>query len=126
LPSGNGGYVLDGWGGVHPFGAAPAVTQGPYWPGWDVARAIALNPGGSGGYVLDAFGGVSPFGGAPPLTVTHYTGSVDHRGLVVLSGGRGYVQDANGFVWPVGSAPGRSESLTWTGFGIGRAILASG
>jgi hypothetical protein len=126
LPGGGGGYVLDGWGGVHAFGSAPVPAQGPYWYGWDIARAIALNPDGPGGYVLDGFGGVSAFGGAPPLAVTNYTGEINHTGLAVLSGGRGYVSDANGNVYPLGIAPARSVSLTWTGFGIGRSVLATG
>ena len=67
LPGGNGGYVLDGWGGVHAFGAAPPVTDEGYWYNWDIARAIALNPDGPGGYVLDGWGGVHPFGGAPAV-----------------------------------------------------------
>jgi hypothetical protein len=43
---GSGGYIGDGWGGPHPFNGAPAINPanwgGPYWPGWDIARGIAL------------------------------------------------------------------------------------
>ena len=35
------GWVLDGYGGVHQFGAAPAVTFDAYWPGWNIARGIS-------------------------------------------------------------------------------------
>ena len=46
---GTGGYTVDGWGGAHPFGIGtfappPSTSGGPYWPGWDIARDIALMP----------------------------------------------------------------------------------
>src|SRR6266853_4227649 len=46
-------YTLDGYGGIHANGASPAMTAGTYWPGWNIARSIALFPDGTGGYVLD-------------------------------------------------------------------------
>ena len=59
-------YVLDGFGGVHAGGGAPAVTpQTPYF-GFDAAEDIVYVPTGSGGrdgvVVLDAFGGLWPAG----------------------------------------------------------------
>src|SRR6478752_2613760 len=63
-PDGKGFAVLDGYGGYHPFGNAPAVSGLPYWPGWDIARSIAFRPGG-GLYMLDGFGTVWNRGGAP-------------------------------------------------------------
>jgi hypothetical protein len=38
--SASAGYTLDGWGGLHPFGGAPAVGSA-YWPGRDIAKSIA-------------------------------------------------------------------------------------
>ena len=35
-----GGYVLDGYGGLHQFGNAPAPPPAPYW-GRDIARTLA-------------------------------------------------------------------------------------
>ena len=35
------GYVLDGYGGLHQFGGAPAPPAFSYWPGRDIARDIA-------------------------------------------------------------------------------------
>ena len=35
-----GGYVLDGFGGVHPFGTAPGLANYAYFPGQDVARTL--------------------------------------------------------------------------------------
>src|SRR5438477_211384 len=47
-PSGNpGGWVLDGWGGLHQFGSAQPATWSAYWPGWDIARAVAGSAGAS-------------------------------------------------------------------------------
>jgi hypothetical protein len=65
-PSGQGGYVVDGFGGIHRFavGDAPlpaATSAGPYWPFVDVARGIALSRGDGGGWVLDAGGTLHPF-----------------------------------------------------------------
>jgi hypothetical protein len=73
LPDGTGGYVLDGWGGLHPFGIGthappPKPNATAYWPGWDIARGVTVLPDGSGGYVLDAWGALHPFAiGARPM-----------------------------------------------------------
>ena len=32
------GYMLDGFGGPHPFGGAPALNNYAYWPGQDIAK----------------------------------------------------------------------------------------
>jgi hypothetical protein len=55
-----GGYVLDGYGGVHSYGAAAAVATTAYWGGWDIARGLTLVTNTSG-YVLDGYGNVHPF-----------------------------------------------------------------
>jgi hypothetical protein len=34
------GWVLDAYGGVHQFGAAPAIPNVDYWPGNDVAHNL--------------------------------------------------------------------------------------
>ncbi|CAN5600943.1 hypothetical protein BH20ACT2_BH20ACT2_21850 [soil metagenome] len=52
-PAPSRGYVLDGWGGVHPYGGAPRLATSSYWPGWDIARGLAISADGLGGYVLD-------------------------------------------------------------------------
>jgi len=69
------GWTLDGYGGVHPFGNAPAAPQSAYWPGWDIARGIVTWTGsgsGSGGWVLDGWGGIHPFGNAPAIAPYAY------------------------------------------------------
>ena len=63
----DGGYVLDGFGGLHAFGGAPGVRPGSYWPGWDIARGVVTRPDNASGYVLDGWGGVHAFGGAPAV-----------------------------------------------------------
>ncbi|TMF41809.1 MAG: hypothetical protein E6I24_12850 [Chloroflexi bacterium] len=63
--------TLDGYGGVHPFGASGAVSGEALWPNWDIARAVrysqdstAANPMG---WTLDGWGGIHQFGGAPAI-----------------------------------------------------------
>jgi len=78
------GYVLDGYGGVHPFWspkATPpsAIAQYGYWTGRDVARSLWFLPGATAstgtGYTLDGFGGIHPFavgGQALPPAIGQY------------------------------------------------------
>ena len=47
LPNGTGGYVLDGFGGIHAFAIAtnpksPPPSGAPYWWGWDIARGVSF------------------------------------------------------------------------------------
>src|SRR5438477_8115524 len=64
VSDGSGGWTLDGYGGIHAWGSAPPVDAnayspdqraraGPYWPGWDIARALVVLPDKVSGYVLD-------------------------------------------------------------------------
>jgi len=64
------GYVLDAYGGFHPFWSAaapppPTMAQYGYWYGNDIARGVWFIPGSTAstatGYTLDAFGGLHPF-----------------------------------------------------------------
>ncbi|HEX6538883.1 MAG TPA: Ig-like domain repeat protein [Candidatus Dormibacteraeota bacterium] len=128
-PDGKGGYMLDGWGGVHAFGDAPAVVDTSYWPGWNIARAIVLRSDGKSGYLLDAWGGLHPFGVAgdvpPPVTgITGYWPGWDiARGVVLRSDGvSGYVLDAWGGVHAFGGAPGLPISAYWFGWGIAHSL----
>jgi hypothetical protein len=57
---GSGGFVLDGFGGIHSFGAAHLLASTGYWRGWDIARGIAIDGHGHG-EVVDAWGGLQPF-----------------------------------------------------------------
>jgi len=43
-----GGWVLDGYGGVHSYEAAPDISSNAYWQNWDIARGHAGSSSGSG------------------------------------------------------------------------------
>ena len=78
------GYVLDAYGGFHPFWSSGAAAPAPiavygYWPGQDIARGMWFLPSATtstaGGYTLDGFGGIHPFvvGGQPlPAGIGQY------------------------------------------------------
>ena len=97
----NSGYVLDGFGGLHPVGGAEPASAG-YWVGWDIARGVVLLPSSTqaapAGYVLDGWGGVHPFGAAPTVAVEGYFYGWDiARGSALdPDGPGGYVLDGWG------------------------------
>ncbi len=71
------GYVLDLYGGLHPFWSASAampaaIVNYPYFAGHDLARALWVQPGATPvnatGYILDAYGGIHPFAAAGQTT----------------------------------------------------------
>src|SRR5438105_7402039 len=72
-----GGYVLDGWGALHPLGVGrdvppPDVNGAVLRVGYDVAKKALLLPDKTGGYVLDGWGGLHGFGvgsNRPPAAV---------------------------------------------------------
>lgn len=127
--NGTGGYVLDGWGGVHAFGTAPPVNETGYWPYWDIARGIVLRADGQSGYVLDGFGGIHPFGAAgdmpPNVRQTGYWAGWDIARAIVLrsDGVSGYVLDGWGGVFPFGGAPNVSITGYWPTWSIVRGIV---
>ena len=138
LPNGTGGYILDGWGGPHPFGSALPTNGAAYWPGWDIARGIVLVPNGSGGatggYVLDGWGGMHPFGigtNSPPPKIAvgpFWNGWDIARGVVINTAGTGgYILDGWGGVHAF-AATGAAVPATitvqayWSGFDIARSI----
>ena len=125
-----GGYSLDGFGGVHPLGSSSPLPTSGSWPGWNIARGMALNAGGTGGYVLDAFGGLHPFGDAPSVSVSAYWGGWDIARAVHLrpDGVSGWVLDGWGGLHEFGGAPAVSPSAYWAGWDIARdfAIAADG
>lgn len=130
-PQSGGGVVLDGWGGLHPFGTYTLDTTGaPYWPGWDIARSVQLMPGGVGGWVLDGWGGVHPFGDAPSLGIGPYwPGWSIAESLVVYpnstGGYSGYVLDGYGGIHPIGGAPPLTGGPYWPGFDVARGLILS-
>jgi spore germination protein YaaH len=131
--SGLGGLVLDGWGGLHPFGDSAAAASRAYWRGWDIARAAATMPGDTGGYVLDGWGGVHAFavGAAAISPDPHGTGYWPGwdiaRAIVVLpDGSGGLVLDGFGGLHPFdsnGAVAPPTLSAYWNGWDIARGVV---
>ncbi len=141
LPSGTGGYVLDGFGGLHPFslGAGnptpPGAGGAPYWPGWDIARNLAFSPRG-GGYIVDGYGGIHAFGigGAPPATapvassLPYWPGWDIARAVTFRLDGKGaYLLDGIGGIHPFRVGTGALPPATtgggyWPGWDIARGL----
>jgi L,D-transpeptidase catalytic domain len=123
-----GGVVLDLYGGLHPFGSGTSINtaHAPYWPNWDIARAVVVLPDGSGGWTLDGWGGIHNWGTAPPITTPAYWSGWDiARGLVVLPDKRsGYLLDGYGGVHPFGpnAAVLTPAPTYWNGWDIARGI----
>ena len=120
-----GGVVLDGYGGIHPFGGAAIDTRNaPYWPGWDIARSLVVLPDASGGWVLDGWGGVHAIGSAPPLYGAPYWPGWDiARALVALPNrAGGYVLDGWGGIHAFGAAPPLAGAPYWPGWDIARGL----
>ena len=128
------GGILDGFGGLHPYGTPVTFSGTPYWRGWDVARDFAFLPDGTGGYVLDAFGGLHPFGvnghAAPPAAqgAAYWPGWDIARKVVIFSDGTGgYVMDAYAGLHPFGIGHAAPPTTTggpyWGGWQIARDVV---
>ena len=125
--SGNGYYVLDGWGGVHCYG--DAVHYGsPYWPGWDIARDLEVTASGNGYYVLDGWGGVHCCGDAVHYGSPYWPGWDIARDIEItsavstLTSGAGYyVLDGWGGVHCYGDAIYYGNAY-WPGWDIANAL----
>lgn len=64
------GATLDRWGGIHPFGGAPAMVCEGAVTGKDIARRLVVTDWAKGtGYVLDLAGALHPVNGAPRIDV---------------------------------------------------------
>lgn len=142
IPGGGGaGYSLDGFGGLHPFGGAPAVTASTgSWKGWDIARSVAIAPNSTRtavtGYVLDGYGGIHPFAAGsaalPPgvRTGPYWSGWDIARGIVLSTPTSGYVLDGWGGIHPFAAGstvvpPNVSVTGYWKGWDIARALVLS-
>lgn len=138
LPDGTGGYVLDAFGGLHPFGIGgnplpPAATGSRVSKATDWARGVALMPDGTAGYVLDKSGKMFGFSIGdnvrPPATHGGPAFSGDlARGVTIMpSGTGGYVVDRSGtisrFAIGGGSLPPRAAGgPAWPGQDMVRGI----
>ncbi|MEZ5170883.1 MAG: VCBS repeat-containing protein [Acidimicrobiia bacterium] len=126
-PDGAGGYVVDGFGGLHKFGTAPSITSSGYWSGWDIVRGVALNPDGTSGYKLDAFGGLHRIGNAAPVTNAdywpgwHLAADIAMLPTSTAADPAGYVLDIWGGMHEFGSAP-PVTGKNWIGWNIARGL----
>jgi PQQ-like domain len=122
-------YTLDGWGGLHADGSAPAYHPATYWPGWNIARSVALFPDGMGGYVMDGYGGLHPFGNAPAVAGYSYWPGWDIARQVVLAPWSdsahpaGWTLDGWGGLHPFGGAPSVAGYSYWQGWDIARSLV---
>jgi hypothetical protein len=120
------GVVLDGYGGMHPFGNLSLNTTGaPYWSGWDIARSISVLPDGSGGWTLDGFGGIHHWGTAPAIqTPSYWSGWDIARAVYVLPDEQsGYLLDGWGGLHPFGpKAVALSGAAYWSGRDVARGL----
>jgi uncharacterized delta-60 repeat protein len=133
------GLLLDAFGGLHGWsagclGAPSAFAGSPYWPGWDIARGVAVLPG-SRGIVVDAYGGAKGFtfddgaGHAPAVRGTPYWPGWDIvRGVAVVPDGTGgYELDGYGglhaFSIGTGAKPSKPRGVPyWQGMDLARGI----
>jgi hypothetical protein len=125
------GYVLDAWGGIHPYGGAPSVTGPGYWPGQNIVRGITRRSDLKSGYKVDRSGGIFPYGGAPNVSGTGYWANQDIvRGISLdpsdPNGSSGYVVDRSGGIFPFGGAPAVKATGYWGGQDIVRGIVTTG
>ena len=112
-----GGWVLDAWGGLHPFGGAPRLGSAAWWPGRDLARSLAVHADGRSGYVLDAHGGLHPFGGAARLPAVRVPPGTA-LAVVLTRWSRpdrpaGWVLDTHGRLRRFGAAPAVRDGPAW-------------
>jgi hypothetical protein len=137
------GVVLDGYGGLHPYGAQLLINSPTYWQGWDIARDFAFLPNGDGGYVLDGYGGLHPFSinsfsprgfavayGLPSPVVggPYWQGWDIARKVVIFDDGTGgYVLDGYGGVhsFGIGQPPPPNPVITgyWHGHDIAHDMV---
>jgi peptidase M23-like protein/fibronectin type III domain protein len=138
LSDGSGGYIMDAWGGLHPFAVGgnpvpPAITNGAYWPRWDIARDIVLTPGSTSasvsGVTLDGWGGLHPFGSAGSAAASAFWPNWDIARSVQLSPAstaarpQGWVLDAWGGLHPFGGAMSVPGGSYWPNTNLGVSLL---
>jgi outer membrane protein assembly factor BamB len=125
-----GGIVVDGYGGLHRYGQRAINTAGSsYWPGWKIARGVALQNDGSGGYTLDGYGGIHPFGAAAPAdTGAYWPGWDIARGIALCGNGvSGYTLDGFGGIHAFGAAPAVANNTHayWPGWDIAKSLVVT-
>jgi hypothetical protein len=96
-------YTSEVFGGIHPDGGSPAITNEPTF-GSPLARAAHPFPSTPGvGLVLDAYGGLHPYGtpAVSPSQFPYYPGNDIARDFVINPNGNGgYELDGFGGIHP--------------------------
>jgi hypothetical protein len=129
-----GGYTLDAYGGLHPYGDAPYEAVSADYPGWSIVVGVVLNAcdsSGHSGWTVDGYGGMHQFGAAPYVSVYggYYPGWDIIRGAVAYCAqghAVGYTVDAYGGMHPFSDDPGGVEPPypQITGYWPGRELTA--
>ena len=130
------GWTLDGWGGIHQFGGAPAIRGGAMWVNWDIAKRLVLLSDGTGGYMLDGWGGLHAFAvGTNPMppTITNnafWPGWSIARDIALTPGSTasnvsGVTLDGYGGVHPFGTAGAVQGEAMWPNWNIARSVKLS-
>ena len=94
--------------------AACPAPPAAYWPGWDIARAIAMRPDGPGGYVLDASAGCAPSAARPGSSRPTTCGPTSTATSSSSAAGGATSSTPTAAPGPSGGAPALQHSLTWT------------
>ncbi|TAN34309.1 hypothetical protein EPN29_02795 [bacterium] len=123
-------YTTEAFGGVHPDGGSPAITNEPTF-GSPLARASHPMPGTPGvGLVLDAYGGLHPYGtpAVTPSQYPYYPGVDIARDFVFASATGGYELDGYGGIHPFsvngGALPAAPVNYPYfTGNDVARKIV---
>lgn len=134
-PSGTVGYLMDGFGGIHPVSTGanakpPSLPAGAYWNGWDIARDLEITDWTNmRGYKMDGWGGISSINGAPAASGGGYWSGWDiaRKFTLLGNGSGGYQLDAFGGVhaFATGSnskPPAAKTTAYWNGWDIARDI----
>jgi spore germination protein YaaH len=123
-------YALDGYGVVHPASSPPLAPSGS-WPGWDIARGLALDSTAEGGVLVDGWGGVHAVGDVGSVIGTGYWPGWDivRGAAAVPAGSGGWVLDGwgglHGFAFGSATPPPDPSSYGyWHGWDIARGVAA--
>src|SRR5438552_178211 len=125
--------TLDAFGRLHAVAVGtnpmpPAITNNAFWPGWSIARDIALTPGSTAsnvsGVTLDGYGGVHPFGTAGAVQGEamwpnwNIARSVKLSPQSTAAQPQGWTVDGYGGLHPFGGAPAVASG----GYSLGRDL----
>jgi hypothetical protein len=126
-PGGNGYWLLDAGGNVHPFGNAVEYGSAAPYLGNEQAVGIAVANGGKGYWIASNNGSVFGFGDAPYFgSAFPYIGNEQVVAIVAAPGGNGYwILSNNGSVFGFGDAPYHGSAFPYLGNEQAVSMIAS-